>query len=731
MVAGAGLKVARDPKDIGELQKALNDAAAKASILWTTFVSLELYLAITFGAVTHRTLFLEDPLKLPILNVELPLVGFFVIAPTLLVIFHFYIALQILALAAKACAFDALLSEQKQVATMDQYMRHRLDAFLILQFLAGPQEQRGSFGGFALRSIAWVTLVAAPIVILLQGQVTFLPYHLEWVVWWQRVHLALDVCLIWYFWNRIRSSDEPFAPFIPAMVWQALGSLGTLAVLFFSFGLATFPGELIYRPLWLRAWLFEGKVNGVTGRPESWFSNRLVLTDQSFVDAEKIGKIDFGRSMRGRDLRYAVFNGADLRKTDFTGAMLTGAEFRQAKLQNARFGCLDRTEIRPYQDGPEERWPGPCTHLRMAVFDEAWLTGADFKGARLQGANMRGAKLEGADFAHAAMQGTSLDFSVLSGARFNLADLRAASIKFATAVGADFSFAQLQGATLMGGGKFDGSNFGSTNLQGADLTRSSFLASEFKDTELQGSVLYETDFDGAYLHEIHVWRARGSALKKNEAAELGKFEDKSPPWQTGYFLIKMNSFSEWERAVLKDVPEGELREAASKRLTRLDSSLEEVSSVDWPSIFSVPANDAKSPDVANLERQKKLAPLLVELACSPIGAPYLARAIVGKELNGALVRAMTQIEPVAQALRRGRSDPANCQGVKGFTDDDWAQLDQQVSVILRYLAPLATYFATLSVAAPQPAKRFRSRRRCPWDWCKLGGAKALGEAHPP
>src|SRR5262249_61107521 len=98
-----------DPKDVGELQRALNDAAGRASVLWTTFITFGLYLAITFGSVKHRDLFLETPIKLPVLNVDLPLVGFFVVAPTLLVIFHFYVFLQLLALAVKAKDYDILL----------------------------------------------------------------------------------------------------------------------------------------------------------------------------------------------------------------------------------------------------------------------------------------------------------------------------------------------------------------------------------------------------------------------------------------------------------------------------------------------------------------------------------------------------------------------------------------------------------------------------------------------
>ncbi len=94
--------MAIDATDLGALEKALNDAAGKASVLWTTFVTFELYLAIAFGSVKHRDLFLENPVKLPILNVDLPLVAFFVVAPVMFVIFHFYIFLQIYALAKKA-----------------------------------------------------------------------------------------------------------------------------------------------------------------------------------------------------------------------------------------------------------------------------------------------------------------------------------------------------------------------------------------------------------------------------------------------------------------------------------------------------------------------------------------------------------------------------------------------------------------------------------------------------
>src|SRR5262249_48091840 len=242
-------------------------------------------------------------------NVDLPLVGFFVVAPTLLVIFHFYLLLQLRALAIKAADYDTLLLQELPVASDRQYFRQRLDSFVVLQFLAGPKDQRVGFGGFSIRLIVWITLIGTPILVLLQGQVTFLPYHLEWIVWLQRIIVLIDLAVVWYFWLRLRSDNDPIG-WLARKAKMCLGGTGTLCVVIFSICLATFPGEwlkthlpeLRYIPTtwwpqedeWtsLQALLFEGAVDEVNGRPLSIFSNRLVLTNQSIVvDPEKLDKI--------------------------------------------------------------------------------------------------------------------------------------------------------------------------------------------------------------------------------------------------------------------------------------------------------------------------------------------------------------------------------------------------------------------------------------------------------
>src|SRR3954451_21898151 len=95
-----------DPYDVEALEKSLNDSATRVSTIWVSFLIFSLYLLTAATTVTHRQLFLAEPVKLPVLNIDLPLWGFFFLAPILFVIFHTYVLIQIILLARTAAAYD-------------------------------------------------------------------------------------------------------------------------------------------------------------------------------------------------------------------------------------------------------------------------------------------------------------------------------------------------------------------------------------------------------------------------------------------------------------------------------------------------------------------------------------------------------------------------------------------------------------------------------------------------
>jgi hypothetical protein len=76
--------------DLDEIKQAVDDAASVGGGLWLSYLFVLFYLAVAAGAVTHEDLFFERAVKLPFLNIELPLLAFFFLAPILFIIVHAY-----------------------------------------------------------------------------------------------------------------------------------------------------------------------------------------------------------------------------------------------------------------------------------------------------------------------------------------------------------------------------------------------------------------------------------------------------------------------------------------------------------------------------------------------------------------------------------------------------------------------------------------------------------------
>jgi hypothetical protein len=338
-----------DPYDILGLERAVNDTAARTSALWLSFLSFVTYLAITVGAVTHRMLFLANDIKLPLFSAELPLEGFFIIAPVLLLIFHFYLLLQFVALSRRIATYDEALQHFGLDPAGQVPLRRRLDSFVFVQLLAGAPDERKGIMAFTSRLMIILTVVIAPVSVLVLVQLTFLPYHHEAVTWFHRLAILVDLAIVWIVWPLILRRSGPsrtkrfwryagwrhltYWRFAPVVVCSAL-------VVAFSMMIATYPGEGtdgngLARVLdrWvtfniagerspLSVALFRGPVNMITGKPRSLLSNVLVVANDKFVDDEKIDNMERTIVLRGLDLRGAVLVNSDLRKADLQERIL-------------------------------------------------------------------------------------------------------------------------------------------------------------------------------------------------------------------------------------------------------------------------------------------------------------------------------------------------------------------------------------------------------------------------
>ena len=137
--------------DLKSLRDSVVDAAGVSAGLWLSYLFVLVYLLIAVGGVTHRNLFFEDPVRLPFLNVDLPLVGFFVLGPALFLIVHAYVLLHFALLADKVGNFQSELQAQISDYSTSARLRQLLPSNIFVQVLAGPWEVRGSCIGRMLR----------------------------------------------------------------------------------------------------------------------------------------------------------------------------------------------------------------------------------------------------------------------------------------------------------------------------------------------------------------------------------------------------------------------------------------------------------------------------------------------------------------------------------------------------------------------------------------------------
>jgi MFS family permease len=203
-----------DPFDLDALERSLNDSATRVSTIWVSFLIFSLYLLIAAATVDHRQLLLAEPVKLPVLNIELPLWGFFFLAPVLFVIFHAYVLLQLLLLARTAAAYnDAVEKAQERHSPTPEeeaLLRQRLANTIFAQIFAGSPRERKGWLGWLLKSMAWITLVIAPILILFVFQFSFLPYHSHLVTWTHRFLIAMELAGALVLWPLVLDARRDF-----------------------------------------------------------------------------------------------------------------------------------------------------------------------------------------------------------------------------------------------------------------------------------------------------------------------------------------------------------------------------------------------------------------------------------------------------------------------------------------------------------------------------------------
>ncbi|WP_133510435.1 pentapeptide repeat-containing protein [Candidatus Thiosymbion oneisti] len=524
------------------LRTAADESARHVRGLYFKFLLFAFYVAVIVFSTDDEQLLKGTGADLPLLGVELPLVGFYVVVPWLVLIFHAHLLSQFYLLSRKLFDLDHVLGSLPSESARIQ--RGLLFPLIFSHRIVGSQHPRLIRWVFGVAVV--VTILMTPILLLAAVQYKFLPYHSAWITFNHQLVLTLDLLLLWILWPRLSSRSGRWRDWWSQSrsrwgVWVST-SLGALVSAILTFGawilLVPHVGDT---EEWLaEKWGAKDKEEELAenqpGLP--WIHRNLELRERTLMrknppvellasarecfacgedtkaeEAEAKVWIKDGEALdlRERDLRYADFYKSRLWDADLRGANLQYAKLQGTRLQGADMRPIDRDSVKKHTDLRHAQLED--ANLKDAKLQEAQLQGADLEEAQLQIADLTRAQLQGAVLWEAQLQG-----AVLSGAQLQIADLswaqlQSADLTRAQLEGADLRWAQLQGAVLQHA-DLQGADLTRAQLQiaflqwaklqGADLTRAQLQIADLQYAGLQGAKLWEaqlqgTDLSGAQL----------------------------------------------------------------------------------------------------------------------------------------------------------------------------------------------------------------------------------------
>jgi uncharacterized protein YjbI with pentapeptide repeats len=488
---------------LSNLIASVNDDVSDTRKELFAFIVTLAFVIVTNYSITPRDLLTLTPARLPFINLSVPLHDFLFWTPLVIFAVHVVFLMRLARLREKLrVTRNAILSSPKNERTV-HFMKITSN-FLTQLFVTKPD---ASGWQLLLRLVYYFVVFIVPFMTLLAIVVRALPLHDVELTFFQNLWLSADTNVAFYLFQRHRKTYG-FSSFVLTFSLANLvlcvpdSNLDRVGAWLCNGSIISPTSGRQRAAFLLTALIFESEVDAVTRRPRFFgLSRNIVMVDDkpmdrartAFPGVEGLSGAALGGAvlgLRGRDLRYAIFDRSDLSGADLFAADLYRASLLSVDFSRAQFGCLN--EVR-------------CTNLEGATLEGADLRGAKFRGLDtksqpLSGINLSGAHLEGvdlqfvnlsrADLSQAKLIGAYLDFAKFIGARLDEADLTGVRARHA-----DFSFSSMLG----------------THLDGASLEGARFLASDMRKVSLFKAHLGRSDMRGAVLRNANVWETETPA----------------------------------------------------------------------------------------------------------------------------------------------------------------------------------------------------------------------------
>ncbi len=498
--AGQLAEMRREREDQDLLEKLRKDVVSSATDVRRAFLifgAFSIYLIITVGSTTHLQLLIGTVFELPLLSVNIPILGFYVILPLIYILAHFN-----------------LLGELNALADDVKRLKHHLDTSgqrLQAPIPFGPartliQPDGSGVPRGLIYLVTFFAVVIMPPLILLLIQIRFLPYHAEAATWLHRGLILLDICLVVVLWFALKRPDPesaeqlsdqhrprredwvPWAKNMPAHLWMTYRRLSDsvictlvfLPVLFVSLVLATVPNGFMEKAMTgSLGWLGTIEINGKER------ASSTIEADESPPRRTYHGETPAQRKMFL--WTYFLFEAPHSWRWMRRNLIVEHADLVPSRPSDqVLFSMVDASDLKELWNQGSRGIDLRGRDLRYAVFSHSELHKADLRGANLEGAVLFKTKLPYADLGDidvAKLQACASEdpdhsyYKTHLGTVVCRTNLRFAVLQNTVMLDARLWEADLSGAFL----KF-------SELQGADLDHV-----EFRNTKLQGVELSHQD----------------------------------------------------------------------------------------------------------------------------------------------------------------------------------------------------------------------------------------------
>jgi uncharacterized protein YjbI with pentapeptide repeats len=566
---------------IDQLVTSVNDVAQLARALFFGLLLVALTVAAIVVGTTDDAILRNNIDVTPTLGVRLSVSLAHMFAPIILLFLHVNALIQLDLLGQRWIMLDQAIA----VAGMNKLRKHhhaRLHGFAVIQHLAEAKE--ANWTGRLLRVMTWLTVVGAPLIVLLALQVGFLRYQSTEITIVHKVAVVLDTLVLWWFLSRRRKREGAAqTPIVRPFWWQpvlrivkwlliilalilvvsyglqtwlqghlqasgqptsethsdigdygrlAMSTLGGLALVIFGLLVVALVVVLFQHPKrgWL-LWVFAIVSVVIANPPRGQEANDVrwmeTVTFSTWWKRDTLPRQEVGFFKEG----WCSSRGTQIWGSKYVPFWTDVFVWPAMKLCNpldiyvcpyVGWGCRYLQLANTTQIATATP-PGVLKEIMASnqhVAAQLRIIGLRQRGRSFRYASLKDALLFGADLIGADLEQANLEEANLQGAWLDGANLKGAMLDDARLEDASFDGANLEGAALREA-KMHRANFEKAGLRKASFNRVEMMGGWFDQAQLEDTNLKDADLRGVSFEGASLV----PVIERNEKGEEKKITD--------------------------------------------------------------------------------------------------------------------------------------------------------------------------------------------------------------